>query len=90
MRVLGEKSVAGMDGIDVAHLGRTHDPIDLQVTVRAGRRPDANRLVGQLDVERIDIGFRVTARVRMPSSLQARMTRRAISPRLAMRIFSNI
>ena len=31
-----------------------------------------------------------TATVRMPSSRQARMTRRAISPRLAMRIFLNI
>src|SRR6266542_3662946 len=31
-----------------------------------------------------------TATVGMPSSLQARSTRNAISPRLAMRIFSNI
>src|SRR5215475_14181208 len=31
-----------------------------------------------------------TATVRTPSSRQARMTRRAISPRLAMRIFLNI
>src|SRR3954471_1300301 len=31
-----------------------------------------------------------TATVGMPSSLQARSTRSAISPRLAMRIFSNI
>src|SRR4029453_17509208 len=31
-----------------------------------------------------------TATVRMPSSRQARMTRRAISPRLAMRILRNI
>ena len=30
------------------------------------------------------------ATVEMPISLQARMTRRAISPRLAMRTFSNI
>src|SRR5215208_510662 len=31
-----------------------------------------------------------TATVAMPSSLQARMTRRAISPRLAMRTFLNM
>src|SRR5207342_3472156 len=31
-----------------------------------------------------------TATVEMPISLQARCTRRAISPRLAMRIFSNM
>src|ERR671933_2219324 len=31
-----------------------------------------------------------TATVWMPSSLQARSTRKAISPRLAIRIFSNI
>ena len=31
-----------------------------------------------------------TATVAMPSSLQARITRRAISPRLAMRTFLNM
>src|SRR5216117_2500354 len=27
--IFGEKTVTGMDGIDIAHLGRAHDAIDL-------------------------------------------------------------
>ena len=54
-------------------------------------RADADRLVGEADVE---AGSRsaseYTATVLIPSSLQAQMTRRAISPRLAMRIFLNM
>ena len=57
VRVLGQKSVAGMNRIDIAHLGRAHDAVDFQITFRAGRRADANRFIGQLDMERIDIGF---------------------------------
>ncbi len=38
----------------------------------------------------IGIGGGMHATVEMPSSLQARNTRSAISPRLAMRILSNI
>ena len=55
MRVLGEKSVAGMDRIDVADFGRAHDAIDLQITIGARRRADADRFVGQLHMERIDV-----------------------------------
>ena len=29
MRILGEKTVTGMDCIDIAHLGRAHDAVDL-------------------------------------------------------------
>ena len=59
VRVLGQKSVAGMNRIDVADFGRADDAIDLQITFRAWRRADANRFVGQLDVERIDIRLRI-------------------------------
>ena len=57
MRVLGQKTVAGMNGIDVAYLGCAHDPVDLQVTFRTRWSANANRFVGQLHVKRIDIGF---------------------------------
>ena len=55
VRVLGQKSVAGMNRIDVADFGRAHDAIDLQITFRARRRADADRFVRQLDVQRIDV-----------------------------------
>jgi hypothetical protein len=57
VRVLGQETVPGMDRIHVAHFGGAHDPVDLQITFRAGRRADTNRFVGQLDMERIDVGF---------------------------------
>src|SRR5205085_7964358 len=57
VRVLGEKSIAGMDRIHVAHFGRAHDPIDFQIALRTRRRADADGFVGELDVERIDIRF---------------------------------
>ena len=59
VRVLRQKTVAGMDRIHVADFGRAHDAVDLQITFRARRRADANRLVRELDVERIDIRFRI-------------------------------
>src|SRR5262245_23997265 len=59
MRVLGEEPVAWMDRIYVADLGRAHDPIDSQITLKAGSRTDANCFIGKLDVQRIDVGFRI-------------------------------
>jgi hypothetical protein len=46
MRILGEKSVARMNRVNVADLGGTHNPIDPQITLKAGRRTDANRFIG--------------------------------------------
>src|SRR5262249_54805648 len=57
MRVLSEEPVAGMNRVNVADLGRAHDPIDSQITLKAGRRADADRFIGKLDVKRIDICF---------------------------------
>ena len=48
-----------MNRIDIAHLGRAHDAIDLQITFRAGRGADANGFVGQLHMEGIDVRFGV-------------------------------
>ena len=39
VRVLGEKSVAGMNRIDVADFGRAHDAIDFQIAFRLGGAP---------------------------------------------------
>jgi hypothetical protein len=51
-----------------------------------------SRLVGEFDAFRVglDLGSCTVATVLIPSSRQARWTRRAISPRLAIRIFSNV
>ena len=57
--VLREKSVAGMNRVHVADFGRAHDAVDLQIALGARRRADADRLVRQLHVERIDIRLRV-------------------------------
>ena len=59
MRVLGEEPIAGMNRINIADLGRAHDPIDFQITFEAGRRADADRFIGELDVQRIDVCFRI-------------------------------
>jgi hypothetical protein len=80
MRILGEEPIAGMNRVNIADLGRAHDPIDFQITLKAGRGTDADRFIGELDVQRIDVCFRIDCRVRTPSSLQARITRSAISP----------
>jgi hypothetical protein len=54
------------------------------------RRADADAFVGEAHVHRVGRRSEWTATVEMPISLQARWTRSAISPRLAMRTFSNI
>ena len=40
-----------MNRIHVADFGGAHDAVDLEIALRARRRADANRLVGQLHVE---------------------------------------
>jgi len=50
---------------------------------------DAHGLVGVPDVEALRVGLAVDATEPTPSSRQARITRIAISPRLAMRILLN-
>jgi hypothetical protein len=48
-----------MDGFGIGDLGRTDDRRDVQVTVARCRRSNADRLVGELDVLRLGIGFGV-------------------------------
>src|SRR5262245_51828304 len=50
MRVLSEESVAGVNRVNVANLGRAHDSIYSQITFKAGRRSDANCFIGELDM----------------------------------------
>src|SRR6266446_5591412 len=59
MRVLSEEPIAGMNRVNIADLGRAHDPVDFQITLKAGRRTDADRFVGELNVQRIDVCFRI-------------------------------
>src|SRR5213595_868137 len=49
MRVLGEKPVAWMNRVNIADLGRAHDPIDSQIALKARRRTDADRFISKLD-----------------------------------------
>ena len=57
--VLGEEPVAGMDGVDILHLGGGDDAVDSQVAVAAGCAPDADRVVGHLGVHRACVRLRV-------------------------------
>src|SRR5205814_9291252 len=57
MRVLSEKSIAGMNRVNVADLGRAHDAIDSQIALKARRRTDTDRFISKLDVQLIDVCF---------------------------------
>ena len=61
MRVLGKKPVAGMDGIDIANLGCAHNAIDFQITLGAGRGANADRFIRELNMQRIDVRFRINS-----------------------------
>ena len=59
VRVLAQEAVAGVDRLDVGHLGGGDDPGDVQVAVGAGGLADADRPVGQRQVRRVAVGLRV-------------------------------
>jgi hypothetical protein len=46
-----------MNRIDVRNLCGAYDAIGAKVAVGASRPPDADRFIGQLDMERLDVGF---------------------------------
>src|SRR5215831_6366095 len=80
MRVLRKEAVARMNRVNVADLGRAHDPIDSQITLKAGRRTDADRFIGELDVQRIDVCFRIDRQGANPEFLTgANHTQRDLS-----------
>ena len=88
-RILGEESVAGMHGVGTGDLAGGEHRGHVQVAVPGWRRADAYALVGERTCMASRSAVECTATVWMPSPLQARSTRRAISPRLAIRILSN-
>ena len=55
IRTFSQKPVARVDGLGVGDLGGGNDTGHVQVTLRTFRRPDANRLVCEPDVERLPI-----------------------------------
>ena len=54
---LRQETVAGMDGLGAGALAGIHDPVDQQVAFGGRRRPDRDRLIGHLDVERVAVGL---------------------------------
>jgi len=57
--VFGEKAVARVDCVHIRNLGCADNPIGAQVAVGAARPADANRFVGELNVQRLDVGLGV-------------------------------
>jgi len=58
-RVLGQESVAGVDGVGASYLRGGDDARDVEVRFARGRGADADVVVGEADVERLAIGFGV-------------------------------
>ncbi len=55
--VFGQEAVAGMDGLGIGHFGRRDDGRNVQIALGGGRRADADRFVGQLDVLGLGVGL---------------------------------
>ena len=89
-RVLAEKAVAWMHRVGAGDFAGGQDRGDVEVAVPRRRRPDADAFVGQPTCMALESAVECTATVAMPSSLQARRMRSAISPRLAMRTLENM
>ena len=87
--VLGQEAVARVDRLGAGRRGRREDRVDPQVALGGRPRADAHGLVGRPDVRRPPSASEYTATVRTPSRRQVRMTRSAISPRLATRTDAN-
>ena len=89
--VLGQEAVAGVDGLGARLLGDLEDLLHLQVALggRArGRAGTPRRRAATWGASRS--GSEYTATLPTPSSSSVRMTRMAISPRLATRTFENM
>ena len=57
--VLAEQSVTGMNGIDVGDFRGGDDGGHVEIAVGGTRRPDADGLVGEANMERVAIGLAV-------------------------------
>ena len=87
--VLGEEAVAGVDGIGTGLFDRVENGVGVDVGLCGGLATKRVGLVGEPDVQASRSSSLYTATEVMPSSRQARMTRTAISPRLAIRTLEN-
>ena len=58
-RVLGQKTVAWMNGVSAGDLACSDDRGNVEIAVARRRRPDAYALIGQLDVHRVLVGGRI-------------------------------
>ncbi len=59
MRILRQKSVAGVDGVHVGNFRRADDAVNAQIALVRRRFANTDRFVGQLHVHRISVGFRI-------------------------------
>ena len=57
--ILGQKSIAGVDGIGVRDFCGADDAVDFEVALGAYGGADANGFVGELHMEAVEIGFRI-------------------------------
>ena len=88
--VLGEKPVARVDRVGAGLLGNLEDLVDVQVALGRHGGAEQEGLVGEAHVRSLPICLRVDGDRADSMSFRVRMTRIAISPRLATRTFSNI
>ena len=89
--VLGQEAVAGVDGLGAGALDHLEQLVDVQVGL--GRRPGAEQVGLGRALDVLARRGRPRSRPRrtaMPSSSSARITRTAISPRLATRTLENM
>ena len=84
--VLGEKAIAGVHGVGAGVGAGGEEAFDRQI--RLGERAGPIRTAWSASATNgaVASGSAYTATVSCPSRLAVRMTRRAISPRLAMRM----
>ena len=57
--VFGEEAIARMDGAGARRARRIEDRGDVEIALRCARAADADGFVGQGDVERFLVGFRI-------------------------------
>src|SRR2546426_7171669 len=55
--IFRKKTIAGVNGLGVGHLGSADDRRDIEVALGGGRWPNAYRLIGQSHVFGFGIGF---------------------------------
>jgi len=71
-------------GVAIGDLGGGDDAVDVEIALGGGGGPDDDDAVGELGAEAATVGLETASTASISSSKQARMTRTAISPRLAI------